>query len=98
MSYEVTISTMNALRSLGFQHDPRVISDECPGLCFDFGNLALWASSCQNLRYVEVVLFTGVLSSPTGLHMLQPFHESVKFLACAVLSGKTAGATHETGC
>jgi hypothetical protein len=38
MSHETTIPTMDALRSLGFQHDPRVISDECPGLSFDFGN------------------------------------------------------------
>jgi hypothetical protein len=36
---------MDALRSLGFQHDPRVIFDECPGLAFDFGDLALRAST-----------------------------------------------------
>jgi len=67
MSHEATISTMNALRSLGFQHDPRVISDECPGLSFDFGNLALRASNCVNLRCVEVVVFSGVLSTSRSL-------------------------------
>jgi hypothetical protein len=67
MSHEATISTMDALLSLGFQHDPMVISDECPGLSFDFGNLVLRASRCLNLRCVEVVLFTGVLSSPGSL-------------------------------
>ena len=67
MSHEATISTMDALRSLGFQHDPRVVSDECPGLSFDFGNLALQASSCLNLRCVEVVLFSGVLSKSRSL-------------------------------
>jgi hypothetical protein len=67
MSHETTIPTMDALRSLGFQHDPRVISDEYPGLSFDFGDLALRASSCLNLRCVEVILFTGVLSTQCGL-------------------------------
>ncbi len=67
MSHEATISTVDALRSLGFQHDPRVISDECPGLSFDFGNLALRASNCLNLRCVEVVLFSGVLSTSCSL-------------------------------
>jgi len=67
MSHETTIPTMDALRSLGFQNDPRVISDECPGLSFDFRDLALRASSCLNMRCVEVILFTGVLSTQFGL-------------------------------
>ena len=67
MSHEATISTMDVLRSMVFQHDPGVISDESPGLSFDFGNLALRASRCLNLSCVEVVLFTGVLSSPRSL-------------------------------
>jgi len=64
---EATVSTMDSLRCLGFQPDSRVISDEYPGLSFNFGNLTLRASSCLNLRCVEVVLFTGVLSSPDSL-------------------------------
>jgi|ERR1700676_3298826 len=61
------ILTVDLLRSRGFQPDPRVISDGCPGLSFDFGNLTLRASSCLNLRCVEIVLFTGVLSTPRSL-------------------------------
>ena len=67
MSHEATISTIDALRGLGFPHDPRVISDECPGLSFDFGNLSLLASNCLNLSCVEVVLFSGVLSTSRSL-------------------------------
>jgi hypothetical protein len=64
---EATVSTMDSLRCLGFQTDPKVISDEYPGLTLDFGNLTLRASSCLNLRCVEIVLFTGVLSTPRSL-------------------------------
>jgi hypothetical protein len=64
---EAAVSTMDSLRCLGFQPDPKVISDEYPGLTLDFGNLTLRASSCLNLRCVEVVLFTGVLSTPRSL-------------------------------
>jgi hypothetical protein len=64
---EATVSTMDSLRCLGFQPDPKVISEEYPGLTLDFGNLRLRASCCLNLRCVEVVLFTGVLSSPDSL-------------------------------
>jgi hypothetical protein len=64
---EATVPTMNLLRHLGFQPDPRVISDEGPGLSFDFGNFELHASCCVNLRCDEIVLFTGVLSTPETL-------------------------------
>ena len=64
---EAAVSTMDSLRCLGFQLDSRVISDDYPGLTFDFGNVTLRASSCLNLRCVEVVLITGVLSSPDSL-------------------------------
>jgi hypothetical protein len=62
-----TIPTMDALRCLGFQPDPSVISDGTPGLSFDFGNLKLKASCGLNLRVEEIVLFSGVLSSPRTL-------------------------------
>jgi hypothetical protein len=65
--YEATVSTMDSLRCLGFQPDPTVVSDGRPGLCFDFGNLTLQASSCLNLRCVEIVLFGGVLSMQGSL-------------------------------
>lgn len=60
---EATIPTWNLLRSLGFRPDPAVISDDEPGLSFDFGNLKLSASCVLNLRCIEVVLFTGILST-----------------------------------
>src|SRR6266404_5802413 len=61
MMDEATVLTMDSLRCLGFRPDPTVLSDGCPGLSFDFGNLTLRASSCFNLRCVEIVLFTGTL-------------------------------------
>jgi hypothetical protein len=64
---EATVPTMDSLRCLGFQPDPTVVSDGCPGLRFDFGNLTLQASGCLNLRCVEIVLFSGVLSAPHSL-------------------------------
>ncbi len=64
---EATVPTMDSLRRLGFQPDPTVVSDGCPGLSFDFGNLTLQASSCLNLGCVEIVLFGGVLSTPRSL-------------------------------
>jgi hypothetical protein len=63
---EVTV-TMDSLRCLGFRPDPTVVSDGCPGLSFDFGNITLRASSCLNLRCVEIVLFTGTLLTPRSL-------------------------------
>ncbi len=67
MTEEAAFPTMDSLRCLGFQPDPTVVSDGCPGLSFDFGNLTLRASSCLNLRCVEIVLFTGVLKTPRCL-------------------------------
>ncbi len=64
---ESTFPTMDSLRCLGFRPDPTVVSDGCPGLSFDFGNLTLRASSCLNLRCVEIVLFTGTLLTPRCL-------------------------------
>jgi hypothetical protein len=40
--------------------------------------------SRKNLPLIHFV----PVETPAGLHMLQPFHEGVKFLASAVLSGK----------
>jgi hypothetical protein len=67
MMDEATFPTMDSLCCLGFQPDPTVVSDECPGLSFDFGNLTLHASCCRNLRAAEMVFFTGVLSTPRSL-------------------------------
>jgi hypothetical protein len=67
MMDEATVPTMDSLRCLGFQPDPTVVSDGCPGLSFDFGSLTLHASCCRNLRAAEIVFFTGVLSTPRSL-------------------------------
>jgi hypothetical protein len=67
MMDEATISTMDALRCLGFQPDPTIISDTCSGLRFDFGNLSLYASCCVNLRAKEIVLFSGVVKASRRL-------------------------------
>ena len=67
MTEETSVETGDALLELGFQPDPTVISDGYPGLSFNFGNLTLRACSCLNLRYVEVVLCSGVLSTPGAL-------------------------------
>lgn len=67
MTEEAAFPTMDLLRGLGFQDDAEIIPDGGPGLSFDFGNLMLRASSCRNLRAAEIVLFTGVISTPRTL-------------------------------
>jgi hypothetical protein len=67
MNGEATVPTMYSLRSLGFQPDSKVISDIVPGLSFDFGNLQLSASCVWSPRGGEVILFTGIVSTPRTL-------------------------------
>jgi hypothetical protein len=64
MTEHTTVETRDALLELGFRCDDTVISDVMPGLSFDFGNFKLQASCVTNLRAAEVVLFTGVLTTP----------------------------------
>jgi hypothetical protein len=64
---EATIPTMDLLYRLGFQHDPTVVYFDPSGLTFDFGIMKLNAICCLNLRATEIVLFTGVLSTPRTL-------------------------------
>lgn len=61
MKITPNLETWEVLKALGFQPDVRVISEIRPGLAFDFGNFKLSAGAVTNLRYAEVVLFTGVL-------------------------------------
>ncbi len=63
MNEAIKMDTWDALRDLGFQPDDKVISDARPGLGYDFGNIKLCANWVLNLRFTEVVLFTGVLTS-----------------------------------
>jgi|SRR5882672_7251782 len=62
--HQETIETRDALFGLGFQPDEKVLSDVSPGQSFDFGNFTLRASCCLSPRFVEIVFFTGVLSTP----------------------------------
>lgn len=64
---DASLPTMQALRCLGFRPDPDVISDDYPGLSFDFGYLKLRASCCVNLSAAQIVLFSGVLSMGRSL-------------------------------
>jgi hypothetical protein len=61
------IDHWNLLSDLGFVSDPTVISDEKPGLSFNFGNFKLSAGCVMNMSFEEVVLFTGVLVRPRSL-------------------------------
>src|ERR1035441_2250034 len=65
------VSTWDVLRDFGFQLDSKVISDQNPGLSFDFGNFKLSASSLMNMRCVDIVLFTGVLTTRRTLREVE---------------------------
>ena len=59
-----TFATWDLLRDFGFQPDQEVkYSDFEPGLSFDFGNFKLSAGCFTNLRFTEVVSFSGVLKT-----------------------------------
>lgn len=62
-----SIIIWDVLRDLGFEPDAKVMSDGTPGLSFDFGNFKLSASSVVNMRFAEVILFTGVLATSRTL-------------------------------
>lgn len=61
-------SVWSLLPTLGFVPHPKVISKIRPGLRCDFGNLRLDASAGVNRHLNDVVLFTGIVSTPrTGV-------------------------------
>jgi hypothetical protein len=66
-----TISTWDTLMELGFLPDEEVISDMQPGLSFEFGNFKLSASGCTNMRFAEIVLFTGAMITPRSIAEVQ---------------------------
>ncbi|MFH1821851.1 MAG: hypothetical protein ABH852_05385 [Methanobacteriota archaeon] len=66
-----TTATWDMLREFGFWPDDEVFSDVMPGLSFDFGNFRLSASCVRNMRFAEVVLFTGVLATPRTIAQVQ---------------------------
>jgi hypothetical protein len=64
---EAIAPVWDALKELGFSPDSTVISDDMPGLSFDFGNFKLSASVVINKSFKPVVLFGGVLATPRTL-------------------------------
>jgi hypothetical protein len=68
LNHQATIATFDVPRDLGFQPDDTVLySHVKPGLSFDFGNFKLSASCLLNVRFVEVVLFRGILATSHSL-------------------------------
>lgn len=71
MSVTHSLQTWDILKEFGFQPDASVWSDIQPGLSFDFGNFKLSASAVMNMRFAEVVMFTGVLATPRTIAEVQ---------------------------
>ena len=61
------------------------MSDEMPGLSFDFGNFKLYAVCVMNLKFREVVMFTGVLT--TRRTIAEVIFELPRMLASRELCG-----------
>ncbi len=64
-------STWEILKSLGFQDDWSVISDNGAELTFDFGNFKLSASRQLNRWFTEVIQLYGIMSSPRTIAEVQ---------------------------
>ena len=60
MNDVVTIATWDVLLELGFVP----VADPMPGIVFDFGGFTLRATALTNLRFVEVVSLSGVMTTP----------------------------------
>jgi hypothetical protein len=62
---------LDVLLDFGFRPDATVMSLEKPGLSFDFGNFKLSACSAINRWFVDIVLFTGILSTSRTLTQVE---------------------------
>lgn len=71
MNEIAAVSTRDALRRFGFVADTSVVSDERPGLAFNFGSFKLSASWVTNMQFAECVLFTGVLSTTNEISHIE---------------------------
>ena len=58
------VPTRQVLRALGFRDDPGVLSDEPPGLSFDFGDFKIEASQLMSRWLRPVVILSGVWATP----------------------------------
>ena len=65
------ISTRVLLQDLGFVPDASVVSDELPGLSFDFGTFKLQASWQMNRWFVPIVLLSGIYSTSRTIAMIE---------------------------
>lgn len=52
------------LKEIGFMPDPEVYSEPKPGLSYGFGDWKLMASAVVGARFIPVVLFTGIHTTP----------------------------------
>lgn len=64
MPDRASIATWDVLQDFGFTADSSVLSDAMRGLSYHFGNFKLLAYSLTNKRFVDVVMFFGILTSP----------------------------------
>lgn len=62
---EFSVATWDLLPALGFQLVPAgAYSDIHPAMIVDFGNFKLSAAALTNLHFCEIVLFSGLYSTP----------------------------------
>jgi hypothetical protein len=83
-----TIRTMDVLRSLGFQTDTTVITDDGPGLSANFGGVSLSAGAYRKFL-AEIVMITGVLATSrswAAIHIEMPrYVESADFVTAWIV-------------
>ncbi len=65
-----SIAAWDILQGFGFTADSSVLSDTRPGLSFNFGNFKLKASFAMNKSFQQVVSFSGVLTTPKSVSMV----------------------------
>jgi hypothetical protein len=79
------IRTMDVLRSMGFQTDTTVISDDGPGLFADLGIVKLQAGAYRKFL-AEIVMITGVLATSrswAAIHIEMPRYVESSHLVTA---------------
>lgn len=64
------VATGSLLRALGFRKDPEVLSDEPPGLSFNFGNFKLEAGQLMNRWLRPVITVGGVMTTDRTISLV----------------------------
>jgi len=67
MHDRASIATWDVLQDFGFTVDSSVLSDAMRGLSYDFGNIKLSVNCVMNRRFVDVLMFSGILTSRRSL-------------------------------